>query len=241
MRRREFILALGGAAAWPLTVRAQQPAGGIKHLGVLMAFGADDLELKAYLTGFRQGLEKRGWLEGRNLLVDYRLGVVAVGQMAAAQRLRQMRLVPIMARGDEPMSARVRRATFPARAPIMRAPALRRENATSRIVMLSSAGGAAPRPDGADVAAVRSSSIRRTSVDSPGRVTSVASNRWIRRTSMPGRNVPQVAANGARLVISCCFGRRAKLHASPPCPSHIVPRRPRIIIAPSKGLFGDGE
>jgi hypothetical protein len=32
-----------------------------------MAFGADDLELKAYLTGFRQGLEKRGWLEGRNL------------------------------------------------------------------------------------------------------------------------------------------------------------------------------
>jgi hypothetical protein len=63
-----------------------------------MAFGADDLELKAYLTGFRQGLEKRGWLEGRNLLVDYRLGV-AVGQMAAAQRLRQMRLVPITARG----------------------------------------------------------------------------------------------------------------------------------------------
>jgi hypothetical protein len=55
MRRREFILALGGAAAWPLTVRAQQPAGGIKHLGVLMAFGADDLELKAYLTGFRPG------------------------------------------------------------------------------------------------------------------------------------------------------------------------------------------
>jgi hypothetical protein len=190
MRRREFILALGGAAAWPLTVRAQQPAAGIKHLGVLMAFGADDPELKAYLTGFRQGLEKRGWLEGRNLLVDYRLGVVAVGQMAAAQRLRQMRLVPITARGDEPMSARVRRATFPARAPIMRAPALRRENATSRIVMLSSAGGAAPRPDGADVAAVRSSSIRRTSVDSPGRVTSVASNRWIRRTSRPGRNGP---------------------------------------------------
>jgi len=157
----------GGAAAWPIATRAQQPAGGIEHLGVLMAFGADDLELEACLTGFRQGLEKHGWLEGRNLLVDYRLGV-AVGQM----------------------SARVRRATFPARAAIMRAPARRRENATSRIVMLSGAGGAAPRPDGADVAAVRSSSIRRTSVDSPGRVTLVASNRWIRRTSRPGRNVP---------------------------------------------------
>jgi putative ABC transport system substrate-binding protein len=84
IRRREFIGLLGGAAAaWPIAARAQQPAGGIKHLGVLMAFGADDPELKAYLTGFRQGLEKRGWLEGRNLLVDYRLGVVAVGQMAA--------------------------------------------------------------------------------------------------------------------------------------------------------------
>src|SRR5262249_60399787 len=87
----------------------------IKHLGVLMAFGADDLELKAYLTGFRQGLEKRGWLEERNLLVDYRLGV-AVGQMAAGQRLRQMRLGPITGRGDEPMSTRVRRATVSARA-----------------------------------------------------------------------------------------------------------------------------
>jgi putative ABC transport system substrate-binding protein len=82
IRRRDFISLLGGAAAWPIAARAQQPAGGIKHLGVLMAFGADDPELKAYLTGFRQGLEKRGWREGRNLLVDYRLGV-AVGQMAA--------------------------------------------------------------------------------------------------------------------------------------------------------------
>jgi putative ABC transport system substrate-binding protein len=82
VKRREFIMLLGGAAAWPLAAHAQQPAGGIKHLGVLMAFGADDPELKAYLTGFRQGLEKRGWQEGRNLLVDYRLGV-AVHQMAA--------------------------------------------------------------------------------------------------------------------------------------------------------------
>lgn len=82
MRRRDFIQGFVASAAWPLAARAEQPAGGIKHLSVLMAFGADDPELKAYLTGFRQGLEKRGWREGRNLLVDYRLGV-AVGQMAA--------------------------------------------------------------------------------------------------------------------------------------------------------------
>jgi putative tryptophan/tyrosine transport system substrate-binding protein len=82
MQRRQFISLLGATAAWPIAARAQQPAGGIKRLGVLMAFGADDPELKAYLTGFRQGLEKRGWQEGRNLLVDYRLGV-AVDQMAA--------------------------------------------------------------------------------------------------------------------------------------------------------------
>jgi putative tryptophan/tyrosine transport system substrate-binding protein len=72
MRRREFITLLGGAAAaWPLTGHAQQPDR-MRLIGVLMALAEDDPEMKTRLAGFRQGLEKRGWSEGRNVRIDYR-------------------------------------------------------------------------------------------------------------------------------------------------------------------------
>jgi len=81
MKRRTFIAGLGSAGAWPVVAWAQQ-SGPIRRLGVLMALGEDDPELKAYLTAFRQALEKRGWPESQKLRIDYRLGV-AVDQMAA--------------------------------------------------------------------------------------------------------------------------------------------------------------
>ncbi len=59
MRRRELITLIGGAAAWPLAARAQQPDG-MRRIGVLMGLAEDDPETKARLAGFRQGLEKRG-------------------------------------------------------------------------------------------------------------------------------------------------------------------------------------
>ena len=68
--RRKFLATLGGAAAWPFAARAQQPDR-IRRIGVLVA-AADDPEMKARLAGFRQELEKRGWSEGRNVLIDYR-------------------------------------------------------------------------------------------------------------------------------------------------------------------------
>ena len=69
MRRREFIMLLGGAgAAWPLAARAQQ-ADGMRRIGVLMSLAEDDPETKARLAAFRQGLEKRGWSEGRNIRI----------------------------------------------------------------------------------------------------------------------------------------------------------------------------
>jgi putative ABC transport system substrate-binding protein len=71
MRRREFITLLGGTLAWPLAARAQQGER-VRRIGVLMGFAEADPETKARLTGFRQGLEKRGWSEGRNLQIDYR-------------------------------------------------------------------------------------------------------------------------------------------------------------------------
>jgi ABC-type uncharacterized transport system substrate-binding protein len=72
MRRREFLGVLGGTAiAWPLAARAQQGAR-MRRIGALIAFAEDDPETKERLTGFRQGLAKRGWVEGRNVHIDYR-------------------------------------------------------------------------------------------------------------------------------------------------------------------------
>ncbi len=72
MRRRDFITLLGGAASWPLTVRAQQPA--MRRIGVLMGTVEDDPEGRSYVKSFLQGLQASGWTHGRNVQIDYRWG-----------------------------------------------------------------------------------------------------------------------------------------------------------------------
>jgi putative tryptophan/tyrosine transport system substrate-binding protein len=69
--RRRFLATLGGVAAWPLGARAQQ-ASLMRRIGVLNGLAEDDPENKARLAAFRQGLEKRGWSEGRNVSIDSR-------------------------------------------------------------------------------------------------------------------------------------------------------------------------
>src|SRR6266480_2151146 len=73
MKRREFILALGGgaAAAWPLAARAQQGER-MRRIGVLMNKAADDAEGRAQLSAFEGALQQRGWKLGGNLQIDYR-------------------------------------------------------------------------------------------------------------------------------------------------------------------------
>jgi putative tryptophan/tyrosine transport system substrate-binding protein len=74
MRRREFISLVGGAAATgtlPLAARAQQPER-MRRVGMLVGVPEDDPEMKARLVAFRQGLEKLGWSESRNLRIDIR-------------------------------------------------------------------------------------------------------------------------------------------------------------------------
>jgi putative tryptophan/tyrosine transport system substrate-binding protein len=71
LRRREFITALGGAAAWPLAVRAQQD-GRVRRIGVLAGSTEDDPATRANFAALREGLAKLGWIEGRNLRIDLR-------------------------------------------------------------------------------------------------------------------------------------------------------------------------
>src|SRR5258708_32967172 len=70
MNRRGFMSLLGGAAAtWPLAARAQQPERK-RRIGVLMAHAENDAEFHDYLSAFREGLQKLGWTEGRNIQID---------------------------------------------------------------------------------------------------------------------------------------------------------------------------
>ena len=76
MRRREFIRLLsGGAAAWPPAARAQQP-GEMRRIGVMMGFVESDREAQEWVAGFREGLQKLGWAEGRNIRIDIRRGAL---------------------------------------------------------------------------------------------------------------------------------------------------------------------
>jgi len=74
MKRREFITLLGGAAAaWPLAARAQQSEQ-VRRVGMLIGQAADDVDGKARLAAFVQGLQQLGWTDGRNVRIDTRWG-----------------------------------------------------------------------------------------------------------------------------------------------------------------------
>src|SRR5687767_2141177 len=88
MRRREFVGLLGGAAAaWPLAALAQLPDG-MRRIGVLMAFAEGDPAGQARVAAFREGLQKFGWAEGRNVHIDTRWATADVASIGrSAQEL----------------------------------------------------------------------------------------------------------------------------------------------------------
>jgi putative tryptophan/tyrosine transport system substrate-binding protein len=71
IHRREFIVALGGAAVWPFTAGAEQPER-MRRIGAIMSLAADDPEDQARVAAFRQGLAQFGWTEGHNVRIDIR-------------------------------------------------------------------------------------------------------------------------------------------------------------------------
>jgi putative ABC transport system substrate-binding protein len=71
MRRRDFLVFMSGAAAWPRAARAQAPASP-RRLGLLLGFTENEPEIQSWVKAFREELAKRGWQEGRNLIFEYR-------------------------------------------------------------------------------------------------------------------------------------------------------------------------
>jgi len=70
MRRRDFIVAIGGAAALPVAARAQQRA--MPVIGFLGASAPDSAGIKRYHPQFLEGLSQAGFSEGRNVAIEYR-------------------------------------------------------------------------------------------------------------------------------------------------------------------------
>jgi len=127
LKRREFITLFGGAAAWPLAARAQQP-NRMRRIGVLTPYPADEPEgPNARLTAFAQALQQSGWAVGQNVQIDYRRGdgkpatmrkyaaelvalapevILASSSAALAPLLEATRTVPIVFAGvGDPIAA----------------------------------------------------------------------------------------------------------------------------------------
>jgi ABC-type uncharacterized transport system substrate-binding protein len=110
LRRREFIAALGGAAAWPLAARAQQ-SDRVRRIGVLLAGDENDPAWKTPLSAFTQALADLGWTDGRNVRMDLRWAGGDTNRMRAfAQEL--VGLQPeIILTGSTPPTVALQRET----------------------------------------------------------------------------------------------------------------------------------
>jgi putative ABC transport system substrate-binding protein len=107
MKRRQFIALVGSAmVAWSHPGQAQQPKP-VRRIGVLMAHLETDPEFQDYLGAFRNGLQKLGWTEGRNIVIDVRWGALddAEGRQRSAKELVALQPDLIVTQNTPPTAA----------------------------------------------------------------------------------------------------------------------------------------
>jgi putative ABC transport system substrate-binding protein len=114
MRRREFIAGLGSAAAWPFVARAQQPT--MPVVGFL-AIGSPDAVTDAagfdYVVEFRQGLADAGFVEGRNVAIEYRWANNQPLPLLAAELVKRQVAVIVAPGGPPVLAAKAATSTIP--------------------------------------------------------------------------------------------------------------------------------
>jgi putative ABC transport system substrate-binding protein len=110
-KRREFItLIVGAATAWPLAARAQQPDR-VRRIGVLMAFSESNPQFRSLVDTFMQGLERLGWVDGRNVRIDVRWAGGDVDRMRTfAKQLAELQPDVILA-NTTPVTSALQRET----------------------------------------------------------------------------------------------------------------------------------
>jgi putative ABC transport system substrate-binding protein len=104
MRRREFIGVVGGAVAWPLTTRAQQPQK-LPRIGVFFNLPADDPEAQARFTALVQGLQELGWTDRRNIRIETRWATDNDRLHKTAEELVGLKLDVIVANSNQVIAA----------------------------------------------------------------------------------------------------------------------------------------